>query len=94
MGNCSEGSVPFVISRRSGWVNFPSVSSSSVGSIARVSATGVVIELGRDVCRFWYTVFRLSSVRTTCADFLALWCVNASFMHASRRSSRTECGLQ
>ena len=75
-------------------MNFPSVSSSSVISIARVSATGVVIELGRDVCRFWYTVFRLSSVRTTCADFLALWCVNASFMHASRRSSRTECGLQ
>ena len=94
MGNCSEGSVPFVISRRSGWVNFPSVSSSSVGSIARVSATGVVIELGRDVCRFWYAVLRLSSVRATCADALALWCVNASWMHASRRSSRTECGLQ
>ena len=53
-------------------MNFPSVSSSSVVSIARVSATGVVIELGRDACRFWYTVFRSSSVRTTCADALAL----------------------
>ena len=49
-----------------------SVSSSSVISIARVSAPDVVIELGRDVCKFWYTVFRLSSVRTTCADALAL----------------------
>ena len=72
MGNSSEGSVPFVISKMSGWVNFPSVSSSSVISIARVSAPDVVIELGRDVCKFWYTVFRLSSVRTTCADALAL----------------------
>lgn len=93
-GNCSPGRIPFVMSKRSGWVNIPRESLSLVTSPSWCADMFPVIVLGIEVCRFWYTVFHLSSARTTWADAVALRCVYACLMHSSSMSSRAVWGLQ
>ena len=66
-GKSSLGRVPLVTSSRSGCVNFPKVSSSSIMSPVKIVSVVPMIVDSMDVCKLLYAVGRLSSVRTTCA---------------------------
>ena len=89
VGNSSLGKIPFVTNSKSGCVNFPKVSSSSIISPVRIDSVFPLIVDGIDVCRFLYTVGLLSSVRTACAVAFARWCVYASLIHSNRTSYST-----